>query len=55
MFVYNSNLPKISFPYFEVQIQKRESQFSLCYQKETNQTLWIKMNSYIVNMEKIIV
>lgn len=36
------DIHKISFPYFEVQIQKRKSQFSLCYQKETNQTLWIK-------------
>ncbi len=33
---------KISYPYFEVSILQKENQFSLCYQKETNQTLWIK-------------
>ncbi|MFR7591934.1 MAG: metallophosphoesterase [Longibaculum sp.] len=33
---------KISFPHFEVQIQKRDDQFTLCFQKDTSQTLWIK-------------
>ncbi|MCD8028092.1 MAG: serine/threonine protein phosphatase [Erysipelotrichaceae bacterium] len=33
---------KISYPYFEVSILQKDNQFSFCYQKETNQKLWIK-------------
>lgn len=33
---------KIAFPYYEVSLLQKNSQFSLCLQKETNQTLMIK-------------
>lgn len=38
----NKYIHKISFPYFEVKILNEEEQFSLCYQAETNQKLYIK-------------
>ncbi len=36
------DIHKISYPYFEVSIIQKENQFSLCYQKDTKQQLWIK-------------
>ena len=33
---------KIGYPYFEVVVEKVGKQFSFCFQKETNQRLWIK-------------
>lgn len=33
---------KIAYPYFQVEIIEKQDQFSICYQKETNQTLSIK-------------
>lgn len=33
---------KIAYPYFEVKILKKDHQFTLCDQKETQQQLWIK-------------
>ena len=40
------DIHKISYPYFEIEVLKQGKQFSLCYQKETNQTLKIK-NEFI--------
>ncbi len=37
---------KIAFPYFKVNIIKKENQFTLCHQPDTNQTLYIK-NEFI--------
>ncbi len=36
------DIHKIAFPYFKVDILKVGDQFSLCYQSDTNQTLYIK-------------
>lgn len=33
---------KIYYPYYQVNVLKKEAQFSLCYQTETQQTLYIK-------------
>ena len=42
--VYHSqkDIHKIAYPYFEVKILEKESQFSLCLQEETQQILKIK-------------
>lgn len=40
--IKNEQVHKISFPYFEVDVLKKGQQFSLCYQKDTQQTLKIK-------------
>lgn len=40
------SIHKIGYPYFEIQVIEQGKQFSLCYQKETNQTLYIK-NEFI--------
>lgn len=37
-----SDIHKIAYPYFEVEILEKGEQFSLCYQSETNQKLSIK-------------
>lgn len=36
------SIHKISYPYFQVNVEKQSEEFSLCYQEETNQRLWIK-------------
>lgn len=36
------SIHKIGYPYFQVKLLKEGNQFSLCYQAETNQTLYIK-------------
>lgn len=37
---------KINFPYFEIEVLKEEEQFSLCYQRDTDQKMYIK-NEFI--------
>lgn len=44
--VEKRDIHKISYPYFEIEVLEKGKQFSLCYQKETNQTLQIK-NEFI--------
>ncbi len=39
---FQQHVHKIGYPYFEVIIEEKGNQFSLCYQKETDQRLMIK-------------
>lgn len=38
----NHSIHKIGYPYFQVKLLEKGKQFSLCYQSETEQTLYIK-------------
>ena len=40
--VEHNKTHKIAFPYFKVDILEKGNQFTLCYQKDTDQTLYIK-------------
>lgn len=48
-----SDIHKISFPYFEIEVIKQGRQFSLCYQKETDMTLYIKNEFIYERQQKI--